>query len=65
MFAVMMNETKTSKKNELENYPGLIICSNSCRCELHGFEIDMDGKIIVPILSPAQVEDDSKSCSRL
>ncbi len=53
MVVVMMDETKTFRKNESENYPGLIVCSDSCRCELHGFEIDMDGKIIMPVLSPS------------
>jgi len=54
---VVMDEPKTSRKNELENYPGLIMCSDSCRCELHGFEIDMDGKIIMPVLNPSQDQD--------
>lgn len=52
MLVVMMDEQKTSRKNESENYPGLILCADSCRCELHGFEIDMDGKIIMPVLNP-------------
>lgn len=57
MLVVMMDEHKASRNNESENYPGLIHCSDSCRCELHGFEIDMDGKIIMPVLNPGSEQD--------
>ena len=54
---IVLDEPKTSRNIESENYPGLIRCSDSCRCELHGFEIDMDGKIIMPVLNPGRYQD--------
>lgn len=34
------------------NIIGLIPEDSSCQCELHGFEIDMDGNVLTPLLCP-------------
>jgi hypothetical protein len=40
------------EKPELEQMelPGLINESLHCQCHLHGFEIDLDGNVILPML---------------
>jgi hypothetical protein len=57
MIAVTTNDVIKSVTHEPKQYPGLITCSDSCCCELHGFEVDMDGKIIMPLLSPGNAQD--------
>jgi hypothetical protein len=43
---VAMNST------EKTSFPGLIEQTQYSRCELHGFEVDMSGRVIVPEVHP-------------
>jgi hypothetical protein len=45
----MEEEPKLEEIEKLE-LPGLINESLHCQCHLHGFEIDLDGNVILPML---------------
>lgn len=42
---------------------GLIPVAEVCRCELHGFEVDLDGNVVLPTLSPNHSMNKAMSCS--
>ena len=31
-----------------QNYFGLIVAGEPCCCELHGYEVTLDGRVVVP-----------------
>jgi hypothetical protein len=37
-------------------FPGLIDCAEGDRSELHGFEVDLAGRVVLPEFSPARLK---------
>jgi hypothetical protein len=42
---------------------GLVPVTEMCRCELHGFEVDLDGNVVLPTLSPNHPIGEDMTCS--
>ncbi|PWT92694.1 MAG: hypothetical protein C5B54_03120 [Acidobacteria bacterium] len=50
-MGTMQTPNVTKEMNE-DKFPGLIAESGDCHCELHGFEVDLYGNVLLPELCP-------------
>ncbi len=63
MFISEFDEDQMLELQEIEEYPGLISGTGENNCVLHGFEVDLDGNVIIPTLGPQQNDGDVEDYS--
>ncbi len=56
-------EEKVTQFNSRSNYFGLIDNTEADRAELHGYEVTMSGRLVLPVLRP-QPEDESQHTNK-
>ena len=59
---ITIEEHRILEVDKME-FPGLISESLHCDCFLHGFEVDLDGNVIVPTLVTNQADSSNHRCS--